>query len=131
MDAAFRQEVAQARRQGKFYFAGLLSEDHIHKAFGPARWLWQGWIYTPAVTIWTLLAQCLSPDHSCRDAVAQLIACSPAGSARFELQKELDQPLGQLLQGNHRQRERKQRQGDLNCQPQNRSPIERHQAHRT
>ena len=29
---------------------------------------------TPAVTVWVFLAQCLSPDHSCRDAVAQLIA---------------------------------------------------------
>ena len=44
------------------------------QAFGKARWLWQGWIYSPSVTIWVFLAQCLSPDHSCRDAVAQLIA---------------------------------------------------------
>jgi hypothetical protein len=34
MDAAFRQAVARARRQGQLYFAGLLSEDHIHEAFG-------------------------------------------------------------------------------------------------
>jgi hypothetical protein len=74
MDGAFRQAVAQARRHGKLYFAGLLTEDHIHQAFGRARWVWQGWIYTPAVTVWVFLAQCLSPDHSCRDAVAQLIA---------------------------------------------------------
>ena len=74
MDVAFRQAVAQARRHGKLYFASLLTEDHIHHAFGRARWFWQGWIYTPAVTIWVFLAQCLSPDHSCRDAVAQLIA---------------------------------------------------------
>lgn len=74
MDAAFRQAVADARRQGSLYFAGLLSEDHIDRAFGTARALWQGWIYTPAVTIWVFLAQCLSADHSCRDAVAQLIA---------------------------------------------------------
>jgi putative transposase len=74
MDVAFRQAVAQARRHGQLYFAGLLTEDHIHQAFGQARWFWQGWIYTPAITIWVFLAQCLSPDHSCRDAVAQLIA---------------------------------------------------------
>lgn len=74
MDGAFRQAVAQARRHGKLYFASLLTEDHIHQAFGQARWLWQGWLYTPAVTVWVFLAQCLSPDHSCRDAVAQLIA---------------------------------------------------------
>jgi len=74
MDAAFRHAVAQARRQGQLYFASLLPEEHIHRAFGQARWLWQGWIYTPAVTVWVFLAQCLSPDHSCCDAVAQLIA---------------------------------------------------------
>lgn len=38
------------------------------------RRFWQGWIYTPAVTIWVFLSQCLSADHSCRDAVARLIA---------------------------------------------------------
>ena len=31
-------------------------------------------VYTPAVTVWVFLSQCLSPDHSCRDAVARLIA---------------------------------------------------------
>lgn len=74
MDVAFRCAVAEARRQGDLYFAGLLSEDRIHQAFGKARWFWQAWIYSPSVTIWVFLAQCLSADHSCRDAVAQLIA---------------------------------------------------------
>jgi hypothetical protein len=56
------------------YFAALLPQDRIEKAFGAARWLWQGWIYTPTVTVWVFLSQCLSPDHSCRDAVARLLA---------------------------------------------------------
>lgn len=74
MDVAFRRAVAEARRRGELYFAGLLPEDRILEAFGRARWFWQGWIYSPAVTLWVFLAQCLSPDHSCRDAVAQLIS---------------------------------------------------------
>lgn len=74
MDWAFRRAVAQARRHGNLYFASLLPEDRINKAFGKARWFWQAWIYTPAVTIWVFLSQCLSADHSCRDAVARLIA---------------------------------------------------------
>jgi putative transposase len=82
MDVAFRQAVAQARRQGKLYFASLLSEDHILEAFGRARLLWQGWVYSPVVTVWVFLAQCLSPDHSCRDAVAQLIAWLVASGRR-------------------------------------------------
>jgi putative transposase len=71
---SFRAAVADARRHGDLYFAALLSQDRIQKAFGTARWLWQGWIYTPAVTVWVFLSQCLSPDHSCRDAVARLVA---------------------------------------------------------
>lgn len=74
MDVAFRRAVEQARRQGDLYFASLLPKDRIHQAFGEARWFWQSWIYSPAVTIWVFLSQCLSSDHSCREAVAQLIA---------------------------------------------------------
>lgn len=73
MDVAFRRAVAEARKSGSLCFASLLSEDRIDQALGSARALWQGWIYTPAVTIWVFLAQCLSRDHSCSDAVAQLI----------------------------------------------------------
>lgn len=74
MDVAFRRAVTEARRRGDLYFAGLLPEDRILEAFGRARWFWQGWIYTPATTLWVFLAQCFSADHSCREAVAQLIA---------------------------------------------------------
>jgi hypothetical protein len=74
MDVAFRRAVADARRQGGLPFACLLSEDRILQAFGSARWFWQGWIYSPAVTLWVFLSQCLSADHSCCEAVARLIA---------------------------------------------------------
>lgn len=74
MDATFRRAIALARREGGLYFASLLSEDRILQAFGEARRFWQGWIYTPAVTVWVFLSQCLSPDHSCCDAVARLLA---------------------------------------------------------
>ena len=66
--------IGSARRHGDLYFAALLPQDHILKAFGAARGAWQGWVYTPAVTVWVFLSQCLSPDHSCREAVARLIA---------------------------------------------------------
>jgi putative transposase len=74
MPQSFRATVAEARRHGDLYFAALLPQDRILKAFGAARAAWQGWVYTPAVTVWAFLSQCLSPDHSCRDAVARLIA---------------------------------------------------------
>jgi len=71
---SFRATVAEARRHGNLYFAALLSQDRILKAFAAARATWQGWVYTPAITVWVFLSQCLSSDHSCRDAVARLIA---------------------------------------------------------
>lgn len=74
MVRSFHAAVAEARRHGDLYFSALLSEDRILKAVGAARSFWQGWVYTPTVTVWVFLAQCLSPDHSCRDAVARLIA---------------------------------------------------------
>lgn len=74
MFLSLRTAVAEARRDGDLYFAALLPQDRIEKAFGKARGLWQGWVYTPAITVWVFLSQCLSPDHSCRDGVARLIA---------------------------------------------------------
>lgn len=82
MHGAFCRGVARARRSGDLYFAGLLCEDDILRAFGSARFLWQGWVYTPAVTIWVFLAQCLSRDHSCREAVAQLLSWLLARGAK-------------------------------------------------
>jgi hypothetical protein len=78
----FRVAVAAARRQGQLHFAALLPEDRILKAFGSARATWRGWVYTPAVTVWVFLSQCLNADHSCRDAVARLIAWRIAGGQR-------------------------------------------------
>jgi hypothetical protein len=86
----FRAAVMRARRHGDLCFAALLDEQTILNALGDASSLWQGWVYTPAVTVWVFLSQCLSPDHSCRDAVAKLAAwrvgrrqkpCSPDSSA--------------------------------------------------
>jgi Transposase DDE domain len=71
---AFRKAVVQARQQGDLYFAAVLEEQHIREAMGTASSLWQGWVYTPAVTVWVFLSQCLSADHSCREAVARLVA---------------------------------------------------------
>ena len=74
MFQSFRNAVLLARQRQGLYFAALLEQQLILDAFGSASSLWQGWIYTPAVTVWVFLSQCLSPDHSCRDAVARLIA---------------------------------------------------------
>jgi hypothetical protein len=79
---SFHVAVVAARRHGDLYFAALLDRECIQKAFGSASSNWQGWIYTPAVTVWVFLSQCLSPDHSCRDAVARLAAWLAAQGRR-------------------------------------------------
>ncbi len=79
---SFRVAVEAARRDGQLYFAALLPEESILDAFGAARALWQGWVYTPAITMWVFLSQCLSTDHSCRDAVARLVAWRVARGLR-------------------------------------------------
>ena len=71
---SFRATVAESRRHGDLYFAALLSKDRIIRAFDAARATWRGWVYSPAVTVWVFLSQCFSADHSCRDAVARLVA---------------------------------------------------------
>jgi putative transposase len=82
MLCSFQAAVAKARRERSLLFASLVSEESILEAFGSARWLWQGWIYSPAVTVWVFLSQCLSMDHSCRDAVARLITWRVARGLR-------------------------------------------------
>lgn len=79
---SFRGAVRAARRDRELYFAALLPEERILDAFGAARAVWQGWVYTPAITVWVFLSQCLSMDHSCRDAVARLAAWRTAEGLR-------------------------------------------------
>ena len=55
-------------------FAAVLPEENITAAFTAARASWNGWLYSPAITVWVFLSQCLSADHSCRDAVGRLVA---------------------------------------------------------
>jgi hypothetical protein len=59
-------------------------------------------IFTAAVTLWTFLGQVLDPDHSCRQAVARLIAyrtarglkpCSPDTGAYCKARKRLPEKL--------------------------------------
>jgi putative transposase len=106
MFATFRDAVARARRHGDLYFAALVDRETITEALGEASSLWQGWIYTPAVTVWVFLSQCLSADHSCREAVARLAAwrtaqglspCSSDTGAYCTAREALPEPACQEL----------------------------------
>ena len=74
----FRQQVRFLQRQflqdGDLPFTDVLSTDIVSQARTAASVVWKDRIYTPLVTLWVFLGQVLSQDHSCRAAVARLIA---------------------------------------------------------
>ena len=74
----FRQQVRFLRRQflqdGELPFTDVLSEGAVTQALKALNVVWLDRIYSPLVTLWVFLGQVLSQDHSCRAAVARLIA---------------------------------------------------------
>jgi hypothetical protein len=74
----FRHQVQFLRRQflqdGDLPFTEVLSEDLVARTLTAVGVFWKDRIYTPLVTLWVFLSQVLSADHSCRAAVARLIA---------------------------------------------------------
>jgi len=74
----FRQQIRFLRRQflqdGDLPFSDILSEQIVAQAMTAIEAVWLDRIYPPLVTLWVVLGQVLSQDHSCRAAVARLIA---------------------------------------------------------
>ena len=74
----FRQQASFLRRQflqdGDLPFTDVLSEGAIAQALAALSIVWLDRIYSPLVTLWVFLGQVLSRDHSCRAAVARLVA---------------------------------------------------------
>jgi hypothetical protein len=74
----FQQQVRFLRHQflqdGGMPFSNVLSEEVIAQSLAAISACWLDRIYTPLVTLWVFLSQVLSADHSCRAAVARLIA---------------------------------------------------------
>ncbi len=87
----------QYLQDNRLPFSEVLSEKCIAQALSTV----DGWldrIYSPLVTLWVFLGQVLSADHSCRAAVARLIAhrlahgqsaCSSETSAYCQARKRL------------------------------------------
>ncbi len=74
----FQQQVGFLRHQflqdGDLPFCNILSEQIVSKAVTAIETCWLDRIYPPLITLWVFLGQVLSQDHSCRAAVARLIA---------------------------------------------------------
>ena len=76
--SVFRQQSRFLRQQflqdGGLPFSDVLSEDVIARSLTAIKACWLDRIYSPLITLWVFLGQVLSADHSCRAAVARLIA---------------------------------------------------------
>src|SRR5215211_6874190 len=74
----FPRQVDLFRRQflqeGGLPFTDVLTEESLSGALETIRVCWKDRIFSPLVTLWVFLGQVLSGDHSCRAAVARLIA---------------------------------------------------------
>jgi hypothetical protein len=62
-----------ARNEG-LPFADVLTESRIHDALDEHGVRYRNRVFNPVTTLWGFLSQVLSDDHSCRDAVARIIA---------------------------------------------------------
>ena len=74
---SFREQATLLRRQflqdGGLPFTDVLTDDALAAALAAVGG-WLDRVFSPLVTLWVFLGQVLSPDHSCRAAVARLIA---------------------------------------------------------
>src|SRR5437764_8030865 len=77
LPGSFRDQASVLRRQflqdGGLPFTDVLTEGVLTGALAAVGG-WLDRIYTPLVTLWVFLGQVLSPDHSCRAAVARLVS---------------------------------------------------------
>jgi Transposase DDE domain len=75
--ASIRDQLSILRRQflqdGDLPFTNILTEELITQALTAVNG-WLDRIFPPLVTLWVFLGQVLSADHSCRAAVARLLA---------------------------------------------------------
>ena len=65
---------ARFARNDGLPFADVLTEARIRDALDEHGVRYRDRVFDPVTTIWGFLSQVLSDDHSCRDAVARIIA---------------------------------------------------------
>src|SRR5436189_17557 len=80
--AALRRQFSQAPG---LPFADLLPAEQVEQALHDEPGSFRDRLFSPLVTLWVFLSQCLDPDHSCRAAVARFLAwraCSTCSAGR-------------------------------------------------
>ena len=98
----FQQQVNFLRHQflqdDELPLSNILSAKLISQALTAIGFCWLDRIYSPLITLWVFLGQVLCADHSCRAAVARLMAhrasrgqspCSPETGAYCQARKRL------------------------------------------
>jgi Transposase DDE domain len=98
----FQQQVNFLRHQflqdEQLPLSNILSAELVAQALKALSVYWLDRIYSPLVTLWVFLSQVLSADHSCRAAVARLMAhrvsrgesaCSPETGAYCQARKRI------------------------------------------
>lgn len=77
-DGRCQSQISFLRRQflqgDDLPFGDVLSKKAVSQALATSGVVWKQRVYSPLVTLWVFLGQVLSADHSCRSAVARLIA---------------------------------------------------------
>ncbi len=78
LQGRFFRRVAELRAQlanaPELPFSELLSRERVQALLAEFKVVYRERIYTPCVTLWVFLSQVVSPDHSCREAVARFLA---------------------------------------------------------
>lgn len=69
--AAHHQRLLQAPG---LPFSDVLDQPMIQQALDAESVCFRQRLFSPLVTLWTFLSQCLDPDHSCRQAVGRVLA---------------------------------------------------------
>jgi hypothetical protein len=69
-----RRQIQELFRGDVGGITGLLGAQQVQRAVQDQGVRFRDCLFTPWITLWTFLAQVLSPDGSCREAVAKLLA---------------------------------------------------------
>jgi hypothetical protein len=96
---ALRTQFAQA---DGLPFADVLTAQRLETALREEHACWRDMVYSPVLTLWAFLAQVISPDGSCRAAVARVLAwlvrqgerpCSPETDPYCKARQRLPESL--------------------------------------
>ncbi len=83
-------------------FADVLPADSLRQALDEEGACWRERLFTPVLTLWAFLTQVISPDGSCRAAVARVLAwlvargeepCSPKTDPYCKARQRLPETL--------------------------------------